>query len=91
MTDADLICKLQLPHLDLPAWATDLMVEAATRLASSANEALEEAAKIADGYHQRSLEWAKTVRGLAQYIEETDSSRIAAAIRTLKGKPNDCD
>jgi hypothetical protein len=48
-----------------------------------ARAALEKAAEIADEYHRRALEWAKTVRGLEQHIGETDSSRIAAAIRAL--------
>lgn len=45
----------------------------------------EEAAKVADGYHQRALAWARTVRGLEKHIDETDSSRIATAIRAMKG------
>ena len=46
-------------------------------------EALEAAAQIADEYHAKALEWAKTVRGLERHIGETDSSRIATAIRAL--------
>ena len=46
-------------------------------------EVLEEAAMVADGYHQRALAWARTVRDLEKHIDETDSSRIAAAIRAL--------
>lgn len=44
LTDVELIRKLRLPHPDLPAWVTDLMVEAATRLAATADAALEQAA-----------------------------------------------
>lgn len=46
-------------------------------------EVLEEAAKVADAYHKRALEWAKKVRGLSEHIEDTDSSRIAREIRAL--------
>ena len=49
-------------------------------------DALAEAARVADGYHQRAITWAKTVRGLDKHIDETDSSRIAAAIRALGEK-----
>lgn len=38
-------------------------------------------ARIADDFHRRAIEWAKTVRGLEKHIGETDSSRIATAIR----------
>ncbi len=48
---------------------------------------LEQAAVIADGYHQRALEWAKKIRGLEQHIDKTDSSRIADDIRALIPKP----
>lgn len=48
-------------------------------------EVLEEAAMVADGYHQRALAWARTVRDLEKHIDETDSSRIATAIRALGG------
>jgi len=48
------------------------------------NAAIEAAAKVADGYHQRALEWAKSVRGLEKHIGETDSSRIAAAIHAMR-------
>ncbi len=51
--------------------------------------ALEEAAKVAVGFHERALDWAKNVRGLTEYIGETDSSRIAATIRALKDTRHD--
>ena len=38
-------------------------------------------AEIANDFHRRAIEWAKTVRGLEKHIGETDSSRIATAIR----------
>jgi hypothetical protein len=61
-------------------------VEAIGRMITQGRrDALEEAAQVADGYHQRAITWAKTVRGLDKHIDETDSSRIAAAIRALKG------
>jgi hypothetical protein len=47
---------------------------------------IEADAEIADGFHQRAIEWAKSVRGLEKHIGETDSSRIAASIRN---QPND--
>lgn len=56
-----------------------------THFAAVRNEALEEAAKVADGFHERALEWAKSVRGLTEHLTETDSSRIATAIRAMKG------
>lgn len=48
--------------------------------------ALEEAAKVADEYHERAVDWAKTIRGLEELVTTTDSSRIAAAIRALADK-----
>jgi hypothetical protein len=62
---------------DLPATDAQVMAHPNVR-------ALEEAAGVADGYHQRALDWAKTVRGLEKHIGETDSSHIAAAIRAIK-------
>ena len=59
----------------------DLVDPAAIR-----EEALREAATVAQGYHERALEWAKKVRGLERYIGETDSSRIATAILALIDK-----
>lgn len=50
--------------------------------------ALREAAAIAQGYHEKALEWAKKVRGLEQYVGETDSLRIANAILALIGEAN---
>jgi len=59
------------------AWAeeTRLAVEAARA------EERERAAKVADSFHAEAVEWAKTVGWLDKLIDETDSSRIAAAIR----------
>jgi hypothetical protein len=63
---------------------------AADLVASARKDALEEAARVADGYHQRAIAWAYTVRGLEKHIDATDSSRIAAAIRALaKGEGNE--
>ena len=53
-----------------------------TRLATARNDALEEAAKIADGHHEAAIKWAATY--VKQFDGETDSKRIAAAIRALK-------
>ena len=64
---------------------TDACVKAA--LSTAREDALRDAAEVADGYHKRALEWAKTVRGLEKYIGETDSSRIAAAILALIDNP----
>jgi chromosome segregation ATPase len=67
------------------AEAAEAQVAALTaQLATARADAPEEAAGVADGYHQRAIEWAKTVRGLEKHIGETDSSCIAAAIRALK-------
>lgn len=49
-------------------------------------EALEEAATIADKFHADALKWAANFRGLSMFLDETDSSRIAAAIRALKDR-----
>lgn len=62
------------------------ILDAAIRALPAADaraEALKEAAAIAQGYHDRAIKWAKTVRGLEQHIGETDSSRIASAILAL--------
>jgi hypothetical protein len=56
-----------------------------THLAAVRDEVLEEAAKVADCFHERALEWAKSVRGLTEHLTETDSSRIATTIRAMKG------
>lgn len=45
--------------------------------------AYEAAASVADRYHDAAIVWAKGVRGLSDYIGETDSSRIATEIRAL--------
>lgn len=50
---------------------------------------LEAAAQVADGYHERALDWAKKVRGLSEHLSETDSSRIATAIRNIN--PEECE
>jgi len=50
--------------------------------------ALKEAAEIALSFHQKAMEWAKTVRGLAQHIDETDSLRISNTILALIGEAN---
>lgn len=73
--------------LDLnPEFWTDVAEAAlsAMPLQAGINEGLEMAAKVADGYHERALEWAKNVRGVAELISETDSSRIAAEVRAMK-------
>ncbi len=47
-------------------------------------KALEEAAKVADGYHRSALDWsAARPAWFTKTVTETDSSRIAAAIRAL--------
>ena len=38
-------------------------------------------AGIADDFHRRAIEWAEKVKWFEKHIDETDSSRIAAAIR----------
>lgn len=45
--------------------------------------AYQRAGGMADDFHKRALEWAKTVRGLEKHIDETDSSRIRDAILAL--------
>ena len=55
------------------------------RLATARNDALEEAAKVAECYHEAAIKWAATY--VKQFDGETDSKRIAAAIRTLKTEP----
>jgi hypothetical protein len=57
--------------------------EVDARIATARKDALEEAARVADGYHQRAIEWAYTVRGLEKHIDATDSSRIATDSRAL--------
>ncbi len=42
---------------------------------------IEADAVIADEFHRNAIEWAKKVRWFENHIDETDSSRIAAAIR----------
>lgn len=54
---------------------------AAAARAEGRREGLLEAAGIADGYHQRALEWAKNIRGLEQHVGKTDSLRIADELR----------
>lgn len=55
-------------------------------LAEARAKALDEAATIADKFHADALKWAANVRGLSMFLDETDSSRIAAAIRALKDR-----
>ena len=55
-----------------------------TCLATARNDALEEAARVADGYHEAAIKWAATY--VKQFDGETDSKRIAAAIRALKSE-----
>ena len=52
-----------------------------------AEQMREAAARVAQDFHEKAIEWAKTVRGLEKHIGETDSSRIAAAIRALPLPP----
>lgn len=80
---------------DLPAWAVEKALALDLRwsndtewfdiiaraLVAERAAERERCAKIAEGFHERAVEWAKTVRGLEKLIDETDSSRIAAAIR----------
>jgi|GEM_PF-3454749 len=54
-------------------------------VAAARAEERERAAKVADSFHAEAVEWAKTVGWLDKLIDETDSSRIAAAIRKQEG------
>jgi hypothetical protein len=53
-------------------------------LATARDDALEEAAKVADGFHDAAMKWAEVY--CKGFDGETDSQRIAAAIRAMKGK-----
>ncbi len=55
--------------------AVALMVQEAVKAEREA------CADIANEFHRKALLWAKKIRGLEKHIGETDSSRIAAAIR----------
>jgi hypothetical protein len=77
---------IQVENEKLRAKQADRIAELEAALATARREGMEDAAKIADGYHQRAIAWAKTVRGLDKHIDETDSSRIAATIRAALGE-----
>ena len=71
------------PLMDHPDYTQYIRADAVDAMLAAEREAC---AVIAYDFHAKAIEWAKNVRGLEQHIVDTDSSRIAAAIRKRGAK-----